>query len=459
MAITPHNTVPSNNDTFLSDLDTFLRAEDAQRFHELFGGEGIVISGGTHSTGAGLTGAPSALTAYAGGYRIVETSSITYTDAKTTWVIAHKDTSGLPATPGNFARVSGTHYLIDEDTGASQPALPEDSTWLMKVTTSGGNITAVVDLRRTAISASAVITAQGDLIIGSSAGVPTRLAIGSTGGILLVGSGTLSYLAIGTTGQLPRSNGTTLAYVDGITTKGDLWTYSTVPARLGVGSNNQLLIANSSETTGLQWVAGLTTRGDLLYRSVSGYARLAIGAAGLVLTSDGTDVSWGSIGFAGGGTGATSFTASQVVRVNAANTAMESAGVTIPTGGTGNIVTESNTQTLTNKTLTTPTISSTGFTNANHDHTAVNAGGQIPRNGHKTAVGGITGTFTAGGIVDVQMDAYGFFPMVHVSDPTIVRWEPHGTDGTSADFPRFRLRETSVSANPSYNVDWRYITN
>jgi hypothetical protein len=43
----------------------------------------------------------------------------------------------------------------------------------------------------------------------------------------------------------------------------------------------------------------------------------------------------------------------------------------------GEIVTVSGTQTLTNKTLTTPTISATGWTNANHAHTAANSGGQL----------------------------------------------------------------------------------
>ncbi len=40
-----------------------------------------------------------------------------------------------------------------------------------------------------------------------------------------------------------------------LTTKGDVFTFSTVDARLGVGANGTVLTADSAETTGLKWVA------------------------------------------------------------------------------------------------------------------------------------------------------------------------------------------------------------
>ena len=42
-------------------------------------------------------------------------------------------------------------------------------------------------------------------------------------------------------------------YTAPTTTKGDIDTYSTAPARLPVGTNNQILTANSATTTGLEW--------------------------------------------------------------------------------------------------------------------------------------------------------------------------------------------------------------
>jgi hypothetical protein len=40
-----------------------------------------------------------------------------------------------------------------------------------------------------------------------------------------------------------------------LTTKGDLYTYSTTNTRLGVGTNGHVLTADSAETTGLKWAA------------------------------------------------------------------------------------------------------------------------------------------------------------------------------------------------------------
>ena len=49
------------------------------------------------------------------------------------------------------------------------------------------------------------------------------------------------------TGRLPDPN------TAPVTAKGDLYTYSTVPAKLAVGNNGETLVADSSTSTGLRW--------------------------------------------------------------------------------------------------------------------------------------------------------------------------------------------------------------
>lgn len=93
--------------------------------------------------------------------------------------------------------------------------------------------------------------------------------------------------------------------------KGDLpvGTAADTAARLAVGTDGQVLTADSAETTGVKWAnaAGgftdpTTTKGDLLTRTTTGPDRLAVGTDGQVLTADSTQtlgVKWATPG--GGG--------------------------------------------------------------------------------------------------------------------------------------------------------------
>jgi len=60
-----------------------------------------------------------------------------------------------------------------------------------------------------------------------------------------------------------------------LTTKGDLLSYSTGAARLPVGSNGQVLVADSTQTLGMKWMTPLwesgidvdfTANGDAIFR-------------------------------------------------------------------------------------------------------------------------------------------------------------------------------------------------
>ena len=83
-------------------------------------------------------------------------------------------------------------------------------------------------------------------------------------------------------------------YVDPLTTKGDLVARNaTATTRLPVGTNGQVLTADSAAATGVKWanpVGGytdpLTTKGDLVARNASTTTRLPVGTNAYVLTAD-----------------------------------------------------------------------------------------------------------------------------------------------------------------------------
>jgi hypothetical protein len=103
-------------------------------------------------------------------------------------------------------------------------------------------------------------TTLGDIAYSSAtANTSTRLPIGTTGQVLAVSGGVPAW--------------TTTADVTPLTTKGDLFTFTTVDARLGVGTNGQTLVADSAEATGLKWAA--PSSGALTFISATSMSAVA----------------------------------------------------------------------------------------------------------------------------------------------------------------------------------------
>lgn len=174
-----------------------------------------------------------------------------------------------------------------------------------------------------------IIDAKGDLVTGTAADTPARLPVGTDGQVLLADSSTSTGLRWGAD--------PTAATVDA---KGDLLagTAADTIGRLPVGTNGQVLVADSSTTTGLAWSSEadptaitksiIDAKGDMIVGTANDTpARLPIGTNGqyLVANSSATEgVAWTTPNIALG----TETTGDYVQSVSGGT------GVTV-TGGTG----------------------------------------------------------------------------------------------------------------------------
>lgn len=161
--------------------------------------------------------------------------------------------TGLPLSTG----VTGVLPAANGGAGTANGILKANGSGTVSAATSGTDYAP-------ATSGSAILKGNGSGGFASAAS-GTDYAPATSGSSILYGNGSGGFSSVTVGTGLSFTGGTLTATGGGgsspLTTKGDVYTYSTTDARLGVGADGYVLTADSAQTTGLKWAAVTASAG------------------------------------------------------------------------------------------------------------------------------------------------------------------------------------------------------
>ena len=146
---------------------------------------------------------------------------------------------------------------LQETAMGGGPATAKTASYVL-VAADAGTTVAMNAAGSTTITVNTGLFAAGDTVFIQNLGagactVTAGTATVATAGSLILPQNDAGILYFTATGAAIFYDYIQAGAVSPLTTKGDLYTFSTSDARLGVGANNTVLTADSAEATGLKW--------------------------------------------------------------------------------------------------------------------------------------------------------------------------------------------------------------